>query len=614
MAILVLAAFLAAPLLFAAVEEYKKAVELDGNSVVKRYNLGFAYYNEGKYDDAIDALKTTLDMNSGDRESHEKVDVSAAQILGIIFFNYKNNDDEAIKYFSKVAELKPSDGDNYFYTGLSYLRKGDKDRAMQAFSTALNKGTENSIDAEFRIGQIYYKKDQFGDAIPHLEKAIEKSSKSETAVDAMEMLGIIYHKRENAGKAIGNLTGVVKSRPENFNAYYLLGLNYFKQKKYDSMISAYKKAITINPGFADAHYNLGMAYYYRNEFEDAIKEFEQAKNLNPNDSAVYSILAQAKTAAYEYHLSRGTINLTEEKYFDAINEFSLALSAKPGDGDARKYLNDAKDSLQKKIPEKLASAKEFYSRGKYAEAYNEWDFVRRADPSNSEAQDGIKKVENNLSDLIAAKEKSAQSYAAQGNFDEAIADLKAIENMAVSSQKKEITGKIASVREKQRAKVESLLASAEKAYSDRSYKSALNKYNEVLKYDRNNDDALNGITKVKSVMDSEKEKYLALAKQNKENAAKSAQYYKKVLDIDATNMEAQNGVEQATGRKSQVALNAGKVKELYYQGVDRYVNGEIEDAIRIWKKVLTIDPAHVEAAKNIKRAQEKLAAIQNLSR
>ena len=588
--VLIAAALLAAPLLFADVEEYKKAVELDGNSVIKRYNLGYAYYNDGKYDDAVDTLKTALDMNRSDSESHAKVDAAAAQILGIIFYNYKNDDDEAIKYFNRVAELNPSDGDNYYYTGLAYLRKGDNDRAMQDFSSALAKGTGNQAEAEFRIGQIYYKKNQFGDAIPRLEKASAKGPRSDTAVDAMEMLGIIYHKRGEADKAIEDLLAVVKARPDNYNAYFLLGLNYFKQKKYEKMLSAYKKAIEIKPDYADAHYNLGMAYYYRNEFEDAIKEFGQAKALNPDDSAVYSILAQSKTAAYEYHLSRGTTDLTDEKYPDAINEFNLALAAKPDDADAKKYLDNAGDALKKKIPEMLASAKQFYAAGRYAEAYNQWDFVRQADPSNSEAQDGIKKIEKNLSDLVAAKEKSARDYTGQGNFDAAIADLKSVENMVDAGGKAEISGKIAAVREKQKAKVRSLLASADRAYSGEAYKSALEKYNEVLKYDQANDDALNGITKVNAGMDADKEKYLALAEQNKGNGAKSARYFKKVLEIDPTNMEAQNGIEQATGKKSQVALDAGRVRELYYQGVDRYVNGDIDNAIKLWKKVLEIDP------------------------
>ena len=48
--------------------------------------------------------------------------------------------------------------------------------------------------------------------------------------------------------------------------------------------------------------------------------------------------------------------------------------------------------------------------------------------------------------------------------------------------------------------------------------------------------------------------------------------------------------------------------------MDKYVNGDVDTAIKIWKQVLAMDPSHVEARKNIKRAEEKLQAIKSLNR
>ncbi len=599
---------------FAGVEEYKRAVELDGNSVINRYNLGYAYYNEGKYDDAVDSLKRALEMRREDTEAHAKVDAAAAQILGIVFYNFKNNDDEAIKYFKKTSELKPGDGDNYYYMGLAYLRKGDQKSADECFSTALAKGTENTAEANFRLGQIRFRNNLFAEAVTFLESAVAAKPKSETALDAREILGIIYHKRENTDKAVENLLAVVKARPQNFNAHYLLGLNYFKQKKYDKMISAYKKAIEINPQFADAHYNLGMAYYYRNEFMEAIKEFEAAKSLNPNDAATFSILAQTKSAAYEYHLSRGSIALTEEKYLDAKKELEAALSVKPGDSEAAKYMEKAVQALRSAVPERLKAASAHYAAGKYAEAYNDWDFVLQADPGNSEAREGLTRIESNLSGLIEGKEKAANSLAAAGNYTAALTEYREILGMVPKEKKKSVGMKIEGIKARQKAKVAEILASAEKLAEKKNLKAALAKYNEALRYDRENTDALDGITRMNAKMEADKERYMAMARQNSSNAEKAADYYRKVLAIDPTNQEANAGIEKLTGKKSQAAIDARQIKELYYQGVDRYVNGEIEEAIRIWKKVMAIDPGNLDAQKNIRRAQEKLAAIKNLGR
>ena len=69
-----------------------------------------------------------------------------------------------------------------------------------------------------------------------------------------------------------------------------------------------------------------------------------------------------------------------------------------------------------------------------------------------------------------------------------------------------------------------------------------------------------------------------------------------------------------TGKKSKVMLDAKRVRELYYEGVDKYVNGDVEGAIKIWEKVLSIDPSHVEARKNLRKAKEKLAALKKLAK
>jgi tetratricopeptide (TPR) repeat protein len=611
--------FLFSTFAYATIEEYKKAVELDGNNVIKRYNLALAYYNEciggnqSFCDSAIDAMKKTLETNLADKESHLKVDATALQILGILYYNYKQNDNEALKYFNKCIEINPSDGDNYYFAGLSYLRKSDNKNAIKFFTEALNKNTQNSIDTKFRLGQAYYKEKIYPDAIKYLESVIKSNPEH---LEARELLGIIYHNRNDSLKAIENLKVVVKHNPQNFNAFYLLGLNYFKEKQYDKMIDSYKKAIEINPDFPDAHYNLGMAYYFSNMYEEAIQEFEIAKKLNPADSATFSILAQTKTAAYDYHLSKGTTYYTSEDYIKALKEFELALKVKPGDSEAQKYLSMVKDTLKKQQPEILQIAKKMFENKKYPEAYEKWNYVLQIAPDNSEAKEGISKIQKNISDLIAGKEKIAAEYVIEENYKGALNEYEEIKNLVTSETKRKyINSKIESIKEQQKAKINSIILAADKLYEKKDYKSALNKYTEVLKFDSNNEKAMNAIIKINANMETDKEKYLALGKQKiATEPDKAVIYFKKVLQIDPNNQEANSYIQKLTGKADQTTIDAKTIKTLYYEGVDKYVNGDIENAIKLWKKVLTIDPNHVESQKNIQKAQEKLIAIKQLEK
>ncbi|MBN2753825.1 MAG: tetratricopeptide repeat protein [Candidatus Goldbacteria bacterium] len=612
----VLAVFLSSAV-FASVEEYKKAVELDGNNVVKRFNLGLAYYNENRHDEALDTMKKVLEINKDDKASHEKVDFSAAQIAGIIYYNFKNNDDEAIKYFDKASQLNPADGANYFYAGLAYLRKENLDKAIEAFTKSIEKKYDEMSEAYFRLGQSYYKKNIFGDALINFEKCIDIKPKH---LECRELLGLIYHKRENADKAIENLKEVVKANPENFNAQYLLGLNYFKKKEYDKMITAYKKAININPNFSDAHYNLGMAYYYRNMYKEAIEELETAKKLNPGDSSTFSLLAQVKTTGYDYYLSSGTTYLTEEEFLKAKEQFTLALKVKPGDSEAQKYLSSVNESISKQVPDYLEKGKKAFEAGDVGGAYNAWYYVLQVNPDNGEAKDGMAKVEKNISELISAKEKQAKLYLNQEKYTEAVDEYYELKKLLTGAKAKAVDEKIRAARASRDAKIKALLIQAEKFFSGsdkkvkQDYRKALQKFNDVLKYDSGNSSARDGITKVNQKIEADKDKYLSLARQNKSSPEKAKSYYQKVLAIDPNNEEANSGIEKLTGTQSKASVDAKALKSLYYEGVDKYVNGEIEAAIAVWGKVIAMDPGHAEAKKNIARAREKLAAIKKLSR
>src|SRR6185295_13220035 len=88
--------------------------------------------------------------------------------------------------------------------------------------------------------------------------------------------------------------------------------------------------------------------------------------------------------------------------------------------------------------------------------------------------------------------------------------------------------------------------------------------------------------------------------------------FEAALKLDPTNADANDYIQRMTGKNSDAKANAERVKQLYYQGVDLYVNNKINDAIKTWKELLTLDPNHQDAQKNIQRAQAKLKALANL--
>lgn len=64
--------------------------------------------------------------------------------------------------------------------------------------------------------------------------------------------------------------------------------------------------------------------------------------------------------------------------------------------------------------------------------------------------------------------------------------------------------------------------------------------------------------------------------------------------------------------KISMDVDRAKLKSLYYEGIQLYINGEIKAAIKKWKECLKEDPSDIAAQNQISKAKDKLRAISNI--
>jgi len=98
---------------------------------------------------------------------------------------------------------------------------------------------------------------------------------------------------------------------------------------------------------------------------------------------------------------------------------------------------------------------------------------------------------------------------------------------------------------------------------------------------------------------------------DKEGAKKK---FDQVLKLKPSDETANDYVKRMTGQQSVQKADAEKVKSLYYEGVNLYINGKIHEAIAKWQECLKQDPGNINAQNNIKKAQVKLQSIEKLSK
>ena len=148
-------------------EKYNPEETLDK---VKKYSeIGYANYSLKKYDAAIEFYKKAIDL---------KDDYGIAlRGLGNSYYD-KNENDQAFDYYKQAIEKdEANSGSCYYKMGWIY---NDHEKYDEAISVLLKAVAFDGKDAGNReeLGFAYYKKDRYDDAIDQLNKAIELDPKS----------------------------------------------------------------------------------------------------------------------------------------------------------------------------------------------------------------------------------------------------------------------------------------------------------------------------------------------------------------------------------------------------------------------------------------------------
>lgn len=109
-----------------AINEYKKALNIPEYATpqLAHYNLGYAYYSKGDYNNAILELKEAARLQPEMALFHVWLGYSYVK-LGMI--------EDAKASFESVRKLDPTNAESYFNLGLIYLKEGKKDEALEAF-------------------------------------------------------------------------------------------------------------------------------------------------------------------------------------------------------------------------------------------------------------------------------------------------------------------------------------------------------------------------------------------------------------------------------------------------------------------------------------------------
>ncbi len=225
------------------------------------------------YSSALEEYKKALELNENN--------IEALKGAGLCTFNLKNNE-MAIEYFQKAIEITPDDATSLYYLGsLSVLTERTEDAI--AYAKKVIELRPDYFDA-YKILFTLYLKNQRHTEMIELQKEFEQNNVQSINDDTVHLvIGTMYMSKKQYKEAIEFLKAAHKISPKKEQILNNLGMCYMALKDYDAAINAFNKAIELNPNYHLTYANLATTYQVKGELLLALETYNKALELAPDN-------------------------------------------------------------------------------------------------------------------------------------------------------------------------------------------------------------------------------------------------------------------------------------------------------------------------------------------
>jgi tetratricopeptide (TPR) repeat protein len=144
-----------------AADAYRKAVELDPESTLTRYGLGYLYWKLYRYDDAERELTEVL--------RRAPKDPRASFTLGDLYLT-KGDAQRALPFLEVARAAYPKEFDTRFALGRAFVLTGDLEKGIEELRTAVSLDA-TIADGHFQLGRALIKAGKSDEGKQELQKA-----------------------------------------------------------------------------------------------------------------------------------------------------------------------------------------------------------------------------------------------------------------------------------------------------------------------------------------------------------------------------------------------------------------------------------------------------------
>src|SRR5262245_52153668 len=240
-----------------AIDEYKKALELDPNNSLIYSEMAQSYLRNNRLRDATDTATKAISIDPDNIEAHKLLTTIYLQAIGRATAQQPPSAatiNSAIHEFEEIIRIDPTERQSFLMLGRLYQIKGDREKATEIYKKFLGvePGSEEGVTALARL---------------HMEAGNNKE-----AADLLEAF--------------------LKRAPDSDSALQILGEAYSELQEYAKSAEDYRKASELDPHDIEIKKAHAQALYQSDKLDDAAKLYEEIAKAEPDDGLALLRLGQ----------------------------------------------------------------------------------------------------------------------------------------------------------------------------------------------------------------------------------------------------------------------------------------------------------------------------------
>ncbi|NLM10449.1 MAG: tetratricopeptide repeat protein [Clostridiaceae bacterium] len=230
-----------------AAMQYRFLLSVFPKSILVAYNAGYLNCFVGKYREAYKILDRARELLKQEQKNHtENKEILPDQLEAMIQFNLgyalynSGRFEQSIKCFEKVTDINPDLTVAYKNIARAYLAINMEDKAIEY----LEKGRLDLRDSLLRIvlGSIYYKNGETRKALEVLDEIVASETKQ---IDALKYKGKAALKEKIFDKAEECFEKLIELEPSEPLNYYHLALSQRELKRDKEALKTYERGISV---------------------------------------------------------------------------------------------------------------------------------------------------------------------------------------------------------------------------------------------------------------------------------------------------------------------------------------------------------------------------------